>query len=92
MPKRFDFVSEDGEIVGDAKFFTLVRGENLPPAKFSIIAEHVWLLEHTAAKKRVLIFGNDVRVPKRWLAKYGHLVKTVEFYFLDKDCKMEILN
>jgi hypothetical protein len=28
-------VSEDGEIVGDAKFYTLVEGERLPPAKFS---------------------------------------------------------
>jgi hypothetical protein len=92
VPKRFDFVSEDGDIVGDAKFFTLVHGEKLPPAKFSIIAEHVWLLEHTDAKRRVLIFGNDVRVPKKWLAKYGHLVKTVEFLFLNESGKLEKLN
>jgi len=39
VPKEFDMVSPDGSIVGDAKYFTLVRGQRLPPAKFSIIAE-----------------------------------------------------
>ncbi len=41
VPKRFDFVSPDGRIVGDAKYYTLVGGVGLPSAKFSIIAEHV---------------------------------------------------
>jgi hypothetical protein len=49
VPKLFDFVSPDGSIVGDAKYFTLVGGRRLPPAKFSVIAEHVWLLEKTGA-------------------------------------------
>jgi hypothetical protein len=30
--KQFDMVSDDGTIVGDAKFLTLVRGEKIPPA------------------------------------------------------------
>ena len=41
VPKVFDFVSPDGTIVGDAKFYSLVNGTGLPPAKFSAIAEHV---------------------------------------------------
>ena len=45
FPKRFDMVSPDETIVGDAKFLTLVRGQKLPPAKFMEIAGHVWLLE-----------------------------------------------
>jgi hypothetical protein len=44
IPKDFDMISADGKIVGDAKYFTMVRGVSIPPAKFSIIAEHVWLL------------------------------------------------
>jgi hypothetical protein len=36
--KEWDLVSPDRQIVGDAKYFTLVHGERLPPAKFSIIA------------------------------------------------------
>ena len=32
VPKEFDLVSPDGSIVGDAKYFTLVRGQRLPPA------------------------------------------------------------
>jgi hypothetical protein len=34
VPKEFDLVSPDGSIVGDAKYFTLVRGQRLPPAVF----------------------------------------------------------
>ena len=82
VPKTFDLVSRDHAIVGDATFFTLVAGERLPPAKFSIIAEHVWLLEHVICHTRFLVFGNDRRVPETWIKKYGHLVGSVEFYFL----------
>lgn len=39
VPKRFDLVSGDGAVVGDAKFYTMVRGAGLPPAKFATIAE-----------------------------------------------------
>ena len=44
VAKLFDFVSPDRRIVGAAKYFSLVGGVGLPAAKFSIIAEHVWLL------------------------------------------------
>ena len=83
--KLFDLVSLDGQIVGDAKYYTLVGGQHLPPAKFSIIAEHVWLLEKTQAKHKFLVFGNDIEVPKRWLTRYGLLRGDVEFYFLADD-------
>ena len=80
--KIFDLVSDDLAIVGDAKFFTLVRGVGLPPAKFSVIAEHVWLLEKTAAQTKFLVFGNDRRVPAAWLERYGSLARGVLFFFL----------
>lgn len=83
VPKRFDFVSADGSVVGDAKYYTLVQGKRLPPAKFSVIAEHMWLLEKINARHRFLVFGNDIRVPQEWLARYGALVAKVAFYFLD---------
>ena len=82
VPKEFDMVSPDGDIVGDAKYYTLVRGQRLPPAKFSVIAEHVWLLEKTNAPVTFLIFGNDRQVPWLWLERYGDLVSNVAFYFL----------
>ena len=47
--KEWDMVSPGGDIVGDAKYFTLVHGQRRPPAKFSVIGEHVWLLEKTEA-------------------------------------------
>ena len=91
VPKLFDLVSSDGEIVGDAKYYTLVGGQHLPPAKFSIIAEHVWLLQKTQARHKFLVFGNDIEVPRRWLARYGHLRGEVAFYFLtDEEEVMEI--
>ena len=79
--KQFDFVSADEQIVGDAKYYTLVGGERLPPAKFATIAEHVWLLEKTNAFEQFLVFGNEREVPLRWLERYGALARSVGFYF-----------
>ena len=92
VPKRFDFVSPDRRIVGDAKYYTLVGGVGLPPAKFSIIAEHVWLLERTAAPVPFLVFGNDRNVPVQWLKRFGHLASAVAFYFLTDSGELEALN
>ena len=91
-PKSFDFVSPDYKIVGDAKYFSMVKGEKIPPAKFSIIAEHVLFLESIYAERKFLVFGNDIRVPKIWLEKYGKVVKNVEFYFIYPDGRLEKLN
>lgn len=89
VPKLFDLVSPNGDIVGDAKYYTLVGGQHLPQAKFSIIAEHVWLLEKTQVRCRFLVFGNDIEVPKRWLGRYGHLRGDVAFYFLTDEGAVE---
>ncbi|MCJ7510877.1 MAG: hypothetical protein MUP14_08340 [Dehalococcoidia bacterium] len=82
VPEKFDLVDEQKGFVGDAKYLTMVRGRGVPPATFSVVAEHVWLLEKTRAKKKFMVFGNDERVPQQWLAEYGHLVGDVEFYFM----------
>lgn len=82
VPKLFDLVSDDGQIVGDAKYYSLVNRVGTPPAKFSIIAEHVWLLEKTCASRIFLVFGNDRRVPEAWLKTYGVLAKRCEFHSL----------
>jgi hypothetical protein len=89
--KEFDFVSPDQHIVGDAKYYTLVRGTALPPAKFATIAEHVWLLEKTAAPSCFLIFGHDREVPLRWLARHGNLASSITFFFLPDDGGLERL-
>ena len=91
VPKCFDFVASDGTIVGDAKFFDLVKGKYTPPAKFSIIAEHVWLLEKTKARCGFLVFGHNRSVPSKWLEKYGHLLERVAFLFIGDDGQIEIL-
>lgn len=91
ISKRFDFVSADQQIVSDAKYYTLVGGERLPPAKFATIAEHVWLLEKTNAPTQFLVFGNDREVPLRWLARYGSLADSVQFFFLSDEGHLEVL-
>jgi len=92
-PKLFDMISDDKTIVGDAKYMTMVRGKSLPPAKFSVIAEHVWLLEKIKAKNKFLVFGNDRRVPEEWLKRYGKLVRNVDFFFYDvRNNQLEKLN
>jgi hypothetical protein len=92
FPKRFDMVSEDEQIVGDAKYLTLVRRERRPPAKFMEIAGHVWLLERVPAKRRFLVFGNQREVPEMWLSDYEALLENVEFYFLSNRGKIELLH
>ena len=86
VAKLFDFVSPDRRVVGDAKHFSLVGGVGLPPAKFSIIAEHVWLLEKTSAPMALLVFGNDRGVPQRWRVGLG-----VAFFFVYEDGTLERL-
>jgi hypothetical protein len=89
--KRFDFVSADAQIVGDAKYSTLVGGERLPPAKFATIVEHVWLLEKTNAPTQFLVFGHDREAPLRWLKRYGPLAGSVQFFFLSDEGHLEVL-
>lgn len=84
-PKLFDMVSDDYQIVGDAKYLSMVRGKRLPSAKFSVIAEHVWMLEKIDAKAKFLVFGNDKKVPEEWLKRYGRFVGSVRFYFLTEN-------
>jgi hypothetical protein len=91
IPKRFDMVSPDGKVVGDAKYLTLVRGQAIPPAKFSMISEYVWLLEHVPAGRKFLVFGNQRKVPEEWLKRYGKLVTDVEFYFLNESGRLDRL-
>jgi hypothetical protein len=85
FPKKWDLVSEDHTIIGDAKWLSLVNGVSPPPAKLMEITSHVWLLEQTKAQIRFLVFGNQQEVPELWLKKYGHLKRSVDFYFLDAD-------
>ena len=85
VPKEFDMICKDATIIGDAKFFTMVKGKGIPPAKFATISEYVWLLEKTNANHRFLVFGNDIRVPLEWLKRYGYLLKSVEFFFLEQN-------
>jgi hypothetical protein len=92
VPKKFDMVSEDGTVVGDAKYFDMVKGIGVPPAKFSIIAEHVWLLEKTGASCKFLVFGNNRLVPTQWLKRYGRLADRVVFLFLDQHGALEVLS
>lgn len=91
VPKEFDMVSPDHQIVGDAKYYTMVRGKRLPPAKFATIAEHVWLLEKTEAPSTFLVFGNQKEVPVQWLNRYGDLASGVDFYFLSDEGELQQL-
>ncbi|MHA1150721.1 MAG: DUF7662 domain-containing protein [Promethearchaeota archaeon] len=84
VPKKFDYVSQDGQIVGDAKFYAMVKDRNIAPAKMSGIAEYVWFLEKLPLKKeKFLVFGNDIHVPKEWLRKYAGLLNNINFYFVN---------
>jgi len=83
FPKRFDMVSNDCQIVGDAKWKALPMDGAARKVLFEEISTYVWLLEKIKASRRFIVFGNDMRVPEAWLRKYGGLPTTVEFYFWD---------
>jgi hypothetical protein len=89
--RQFDFLSPDGRIVGDAKYYRRVGGTRWPPVKAATITEHVWLLERTGAPATFLVFGNDRRVPMMWLERYGNLLGDVTFYFLTDEGDLEEL-
>jgi hypothetical protein len=90
--KRFDYVSEDGSVLGDAKYYTLVHRRSLPPAEYATIVEHVWLLEKMPlpVARCFLVFGNQIEVPTMWLDRYGHLA-TIDFLFVADDGSMRVL-
>ncbi len=83
VPKSFDFVSADGRIVGDAKWYSMRANSVAPQAKLSIIAEYIWRLQQVRADRRFLVFGRDASVAELFLRRYRPLTKPVEFYFLD---------
>lgn len=79
--KKFDLVSDDGRCVGDAKRYTSIK---TPAAKWSTIAEYVWLLQKVQGDvHRFLVFGGDEDVPRRWLDRFAPLAAPVVFYFSD---------
>ena len=80
--KEFDFVSEDGKCIGDAKYYKNTP-TGVPSAKLSTISEYVWLLQNTDSQRKFLIFGNEKKVPLMFLSRWGSLVKNIEFYFFD---------
>jgi hypothetical protein len=88
----FDMVSPDQSMTGCALYYAPVQGQHLPPAKFSLIAERIWLLERAGARDRFLVFGYDRDVPLLWLERYGHLASGVGFFYLDGDGSVEELN
>ena len=85
--KSFDLVSNNGEHIGDVKFYKNIK---TPAAKWSTIAEYVWLLEKTKAKHKFIVFGKDKEVPNRWLKRFGNLTD-IHFYFFNNN-KLEKLN
>ena len=91
FPKKFDMVSLNDSIVGDAKFLSLVKRAKYPPAKIMEITGHVWLLEKVQATTRFLVFGNQKEVPLLWLKKYGTYNNLVDFYFIDDKGKVKKL-
>lgn len=90
VPRRFDFVSKDKSVVGNGMFLGLVR-DDVPTASLSSISEQVWLLGHSNARTRLLLFGNEQAVPKRWLERYGHLAPGVTFLHFDLVGKSTLL-
>ncbi len=82
VPWKFDLVSADQQIVGDAKWLKNIA---VPAAKWQAIAEYIWLLQKVEAARVFMVFGQDVEVADRYLRRVRPLTSPVEFYYLDAD-------
>ena len=77
--KVWDYVSPDGLIVGDARWF----GQIVPTAR-AFISEAVWLLEKVGAVQKFVVFGGDVEVPRQWLELWATLCpEDIALFYLD---------
>jgi hypothetical protein len=84
VPKKFDMVSPDGNIIGEAKYYRKTKGGE--SGKYSIFAEYVWLLEKTPAKTKFIVFGGAREIIEKWIAKHNHLFEgNLSFYFYDME-------
>jgi hypothetical protein len=90
--RRFDFLSPDGPIVGDAWYHEATDDLALPRVDFAAISECAWLLEKVDAKTRFLVFGGNRLVPEVWLQRYSRLELPLAFYFLSDDLRLETLS
>jgi hypothetical protein len=77
---KFDLVSPDHQLVGDAKWLKNIA---VPAAKWQAIAEYIWLLQKVPARRVFMVFGQDAQVAERYLHRVRPLTSPVEFYYLD---------
>lgn len=82
LTRKFDLVSDDEEWIGDMKYYRMVP---IPAAKYSTIAEYVWLLQKTKAKHKFIVFGNSEELPKKWYSRYHGILDDVQLWFIDNE-------
>jgi hypothetical protein len=77
--KIWDYVSSDGMVVGDARWF----GQTVPAAR-AFVSEAVWLLEKVGAVQKFIVFGGEADVPRQWLELWATLCpEDVALFYLD---------
>lgn len=77
--KIWDYVSQDGMVVGDARWF----GQSVPAAR-AFISEAIWLLEKVGAVQKFIVFGGESDVPRQWLELWATLCpEDVALFYLD---------
>jgi len=77
--KIWDYVSPDGMVVGDARWF----GNSVPAAR-AFVSEAIWLLEKVGAVQKFIVFGGEADVPRQWLELWATLCpEDVALFYLD---------
>jgi hypothetical protein len=92
VPKRFSLVSNDGEFIGEIVYFSPSESDGQTRIRFSLITENVWLVEKTRVQRKFLIFNSHREVLLDWLGRFGHLLNRIEFYLLNDNDQIELLN
>ena len=85
--KIWDYVSGDGAVVGDARWF----GQSLPAAR-AFVSEAVWLLEKVGAVQKFIVFGGETEVPRQWLELWATMCpEDIALFYLDTNGELHEL-
>jgi hypothetical protein len=86
--KEFDLVSDDGQVVGEAK--SMATGTSQDSGKLMEITAHVLMLQRLGndSRLRILVFRHP-ELPSKWLTKgIAPLADGVELIHLDVDGRL----
>ncbi|MEM4068182.1 MAG: hypothetical protein QXV17_15135 [Candidatus Micrarchaeaceae archaeon] len=86
--KSFDLVNKDKKIVGDVKFYSMTRSDNVPSAKFSTLNEYAWLMQKLRGWRKIFVIGVDKKLIEIYIKRFDKWLDDIEIYHCSIDGKL----